>query len=82
MDPDLTETRARLERKDSELCAWMDEAMLNGEDCLYISMGSECTWLEWEAKAFADGVEKLDKMHREKNGRGVRCIVSFRTDKF
>ena len=53
--------------------------MEKNEDCVYISMGSECTWLEWEAKAFAEGIEKLDKLHREKNNRGVRAIVSFRT---
>jgi UDP:flavonoid glycosyltransferase YjiC (YdhE family) len=34
------------------------------------------------AKAFTDGTIKLNKMLQEKNGKGVRCIVSFRTTEF
>jgi hypothetical protein len=41
MDPDLTETRARLERVDPDLAAWMNEAHELGEDIVYITLGSE-----------------------------------------
>lgn len=44
MDPDLTDVRDRLARKDPELNNWMNDAMSNGEYCIYISLGSECRW--------------------------------------
>lgn len=47
MDPDLTEVRARLGRKNADLEQWMNDAMANGEDCIYISLGSECEWQPW-----------------------------------
>ena len=60
----------------------MNQAMKNNEDCVYISLGSECKWLDWEAKAFTDGIEKLNDLNKEANGRGVRAIISFRTKEF
>jgi hypothetical protein len=37
----------------------MNEAMNNGEDIIYITMGSEVAWLQWTVDAFYDGLEKL-----------------------
>ena len=45
MDPDLTETRARLGRKNADLDEWMKVAMENNEDCVYITIGSEAEML-------------------------------------
>lgn len=56
MDPDLTECRARLGRKNEDLEQWMNDAMSNGEDCIYISLGSECEWQPWQADAFVKGM--------------------------
>lgn len=56
MDPDLTETRARLERADPELAAWMNEALAAGEDIVYITLGSEAHWQQWYIDAFYQGV--------------------------
>lgn len=44
LDPDLSQTLNRLERANKELFDWMNEAMQNGEDIIYVTMGSEVPW--------------------------------------
>lgn len=52
--------------------------MANGEDCIYISLGSEVEWQKWQADAFVKGLLILNNKLQGDNRGGVRCIVSFR----
>jgi len=50
-----------LERKDPSLYAWMNDAQSKGEDIIYLSLGSMCSWFEWSVKAMYNGVKDIPK---------------------
>lgn len=74
MDPDLTQTRARLDRKDPELAAWMDQANAQNEAIIYISLGSEIIWQQWYIDAFYNGILNVCKQKK------IRCIWAMKTE--
>lgn len=48
-----------LEEKDAELFAWLNEAQENGEDVVYVSLGSIVKWQQWCVDTVYFGLKKL-----------------------
>jgi UDP:flavonoid glycosyltransferase YjiC (YdhE family) len=47
----------------------MEDAKLKGQKIVYLSLGSMCSWAQWEVDAFFHGCKKL----------GCRVIWSIKT---
>ena len=49
----------QFKEKDEKLFEWMNEAQENGQAVVYLSLGSMCSWTEWEILALYKGLKNL-----------------------
>lgn len=50
-----------LQEKDADLYNWLEVAADGGEKIIYITIGSECVWQQWEVDAIYHGIQDLNK---------------------
>jgi len=48
-----------LKEKDEKLSDWLDQALKDNQDVVYLSIGSEAKWRDWSVKALYHGLKKL-----------------------
>lgn len=59
-----------LKQKDEKLSDWLDKALQDKQDVVYVSIGSEALWREWSVKAIFNGLKKL----------GVKVVWSLKDE--
>ena len=48
-----------LKEKDYKLYEWLNKAVDDNQDVVYISIGSEAKWRDWSVKTIYEGLKKL-----------------------